>query len=39
MPSVLTSSVIVVAVLATVLLGIVPGPVLDLAQQAGGFVR
>jgi len=38
-PSVLTSSVIVVAVLATVLLGIVPGPVLDLAQQAGGFVR
>ena len=38
-PSVLTSSVIVVAVLATVLLGVVPGPVLDLAQQAGGFVR
>ncbi len=38
-PSILTSSVITVALVATVLLGIVPGPVLDLAQQAGAFVR
>ena len=38
-PSLLTTSVIGVAVLATVLLGVVPGPMLDLAQQAGGFVR
>ncbi len=38
-PSALTSSVIAVALAATVLLGIVPGPVLDLAQQAGAFVR
>jgi len=38
-PSVLTTSVLVVAAGATVILGIVPGPVLDLAQQAGAFVR
>ncbi len=38
-PSALTSSVIAVAVAVTVLLGVVPGPVLDLAQQAGAFVR
>jgi len=38
-PSALTAAVIAVAVAATVLLGVVPGPVLDLAQQAGAFVR
>ncbi len=38
-PSLLTSSALVVAVVATVGLGILPGPVLDLAQQAGAFVR
>ncbi len=38
-PGALTSSVIAVAVAATVLLGVVPGPVLELAQQAGTFVR
>jgi len=38
-PSVLTTSVLIVAAGATVILGIVPGPVLDLAQQAGAFVR
>lgn len=38
-PSVLTALVIGVGLAATVLLGIVPGPVLDLAGQAGAFVR
>ncbi|MRK00439.1 NADH-quinone oxidoreductase subunit NuoN [Aeromicrobium sp. S22] len=38
-PSALTSAVIVVAAVATVGLGIIPGPVLDLAQHAGAFVR
>ena len=38
-PSVLTTTVIAVTALATVALGVVPGPVLDLAQQAGAFVR
>ncbi|MCD9200021.1 NADH-quinone oxidoreductase subunit NuoN [Aeromicrobium wangtongii] len=38
-PSALTTVVIVVAVLGTVGLGIIPGPVLDLAQHAGAFVR
>jgi len=38
-PSVLTTSVLIVAAGATVILGIVPGPVLDLAQLAGAFVR
>jgi len=38
-PSLLTSSALVVAVVATVVLGILPGPVLDLAQLAGAFVR
>ncbi|MBA2551521.1 MAG: NADH-quinone oxidoreductase subunit NuoN [Nocardioidaceae bacterium] len=38
-PSLFTSSALVVAVVATVVLGILPGPVLDLAQQAGAFVR
>lgn len=38
-PSVLTASVIAVAVGVTLVLGIIPGPVLDLAAQAGGFLR
>ncbi len=38
-PSLLTTTVIAVTALATVALGIVPGPVLDLAQQAGAFIR
>jgi NADH-quinone oxidoreductase subunit N len=38
-PSLLTTTVIAVTVLATFALGVVPGPVLDLAQQAGAFVR
>ena len=38
-PSVLTTVVIVVAVVGTVGLGIIPGPLLDLAQHAGAFVR
>ncbi len=35
----LTTVVIAVAAVATIALGIVPGPVLDLAQHAGAFVR
>ena len=38
-PSMLTTVVIGFAVLATIGLGILPGPVLDLAQHAGAFVR
>ncbi|MGB0099819.1 MAG: NADH-quinone oxidoreductase subunit NuoN [Nocardioides sp.] len=38
-PSVLTSATIFVGVAATLVLGIVPGPVLDLAANAGQFVR
>jgi NADH-quinone oxidoreductase subunit N len=38
-PSVMTSVVIAVAAAATLGLGIIPGPVLDLAQHAGAFVR
>jgi NADH-quinone oxidoreductase subunit N len=38
-PSVLTTAVVAVAVMVTLVLGILPGPVLDLAQQAGAFVR
>jgi len=38
-PSVLTTGVLAVAVIATLGLGIIPGPVLDLAQHAGAFVR
>lgn len=38
-PSILTSSTIAVAALATVALGVVPGPVLDLAAHAGEFIR
>ncbi len=38
-PSALTAGVVAVAVAATAVLGILPGPVLDLAQHAGAFVR
>ncbi|MFZ0141651.1 MAG: NADH-quinone oxidoreductase subunit NuoN [Aeromicrobium sp.] len=38
-PSALTTVVIAAAALATVVLGVLPGPVLDLAQHAGAFVR
>ncbi|GAA1909254.1 NADH-quinone oxidoreductase subunit NuoN [Nocardioides marmoribigeumensis] len=39
MPSVLTAVVIAVGFAATLLLGIVPGPILDLAGNAGSFIR
>ena len=39
MPSILTTIVIAVGFAATVALGIVPGPVLDLAAAAGQFIR
>jgi NADH-quinone oxidoreductase subunit N len=39
MPSVLTTIVIAVGFAATAALGIVPGPVLDLAAAAGQFIR
>jgi NADH-quinone oxidoreductase subunit N len=39
MPSVLTTIVITVGLTATLLLGVVPGPVLDLAASAGEFIR
>ncbi|MGB9013523.1 MAG: NADH-quinone oxidoreductase subunit N, partial [Aeromicrobium sp.] len=35
----LTTVVIAMAAAATVVLGVVPGPLLDLAQHAGAFVR
>jgi len=38
-PSILTSGTILVGVVATLVLGIVPGPVLTLAANAGQFVR
>ena len=38
-PSILTTVVIAVSMAATLLLGIVPGPILDLASAAGQFVR
>ncbi len=38
-PSVMTSATIFVGVAATLVLGVVPGPVLDLAANAGQFVR
>lgn len=38
-PSFLTTGVIAAAAVVTVALGIIPGPVLDLAQHAGAFVR
>ena len=38
-PSALTTAVIVVGVVGTLALGVVPGPVLDLAADAGQFIR
>ena len=38
-PSVLTTGTIAVAVGVTLLLGLIPGPVLDLAGRAGEFIR
>jgi len=39
MPSALTTIVIAVGFTATLVLGVVPGPVLDLAAAAGEFIR
>jgi NADH-quinone oxidoreductase subunit N len=38
-PSLLTVSAIAVGVVATVVLGVLPDPVLDLARDAGAFIR
>ncbi len=38
-PSLLTTGTIGVGALATLVLGVVPGPVLTLAAHAGGFIR
>ena len=38
-PSVLTSATVVVCLAATLLLGVVPGPVLDLVTSTGDFIR
>jgi NADH-quinone oxidoreductase subunit N len=38
-PSLLTSATIAACVAMTLLLGVVPGPVLDLAGNAGSFIR
>jgi NADH-quinone oxidoreductase subunit N len=38
-PSVLTATTIAVAVAATLVLGVIPGPLLDLAGVAGEFIR
>ena len=38
-PSALTTLTIAIAAAVTVALGVVPGPVLDLAQEAAAFVR
>lgn len=38
-PSLLTSATIAVGAVATLVLGVVPGPVLDLAGHAGEFIR
>jgi NADH-quinone oxidoreductase subunit N len=38
-PSILTTATIAVGVAATLVLGVVPGPVLDLAADAGQFLR
>lgn len=39
LPSFLTASAITLGAVATIVLGIVPGPVLDLAAHAGEFIR
>jgi NADH-quinone oxidoreductase subunit N len=38
-PSLLTSGTILVGALATLALGVLPGPVLTLAAHAGEFIR
>src|SRR3712207_9397836 len=38
-PTILTTVVIAVALAATLVLGLLPGPVLDLAGTAGGLIR
>jgi NADH-quinone oxidoreductase subunit N len=38
-PSLLTGGTILVGALATVVLGVLPGPVLTLAAHAGEFIR
>ncbi len=38
-PGVLTTVVIALAAIATVALGVLPGPLLDIVQHAGAFVR
>ncbi|MGH3384061.1 MAG: NADH-quinone oxidoreductase subunit NuoN [Nocardioidaceae bacterium] len=38
-PSVLTATAITVGLVATVVLGVLPDPVLDLARDAGAFIR
>jgi NADH-quinone oxidoreductase subunit N len=38
-PSILSAAAIGISVAATIALGVVPGPVLDLAQSAGQFIR
>ena len=38
-PSVLTATTIAVGAAATLVLGVMPGPVLDLAASAGQFIR
>jgi NADH-quinone oxidoreductase subunit N len=39
MPSVMTSSVIAVGVAATLVLGLVPGPLLDMLGRTAQFIR
>jgi NADH-quinone oxidoreductase subunit N len=38
-PSAFTATAIAIGVAATLVLGVIPGPVLDLARQAGEFIR
>jgi NADH-quinone oxidoreductase subunit N len=38
-PSALTATVVAIAVVVTFVLGVLPGPLLELAQDAGAFVR
>jgi NADH-quinone oxidoreductase subunit N len=38
-PGAFTSAAVAVGVLATLALGVFPGPVLDLAQNAATFIR
>ena len=38
-PSVLTATAIALGAAVTLMLGVVPGPLMDLAAQAGEFIR